>query len=86
MKHDIAIGRRLCPMRRERRFVCGKLANQKSSLPDDFVMNTYLKFRLPMYAANVTVFVQKYFPYEKKRIADDMVEKIRDGDASISLI
>ncbi len=29
--------------------------------------------------------MQKYFPYEKKRIADDMVEKIRDGDASLSL-
>jgi hypothetical protein len=43
-------------------------------------------FRLQLYASDVTFFVQKYFPYEKKRIADDMVEKIRDGDASKSLI
>jgi hypothetical protein len=39
-------------------------------------------FRLQLCASDVTFFVQKYFPYEKKRIADDMVEKIRDGDAS----
>jgi hypothetical protein len=41
-------------------------------------------FRLQLYASGVTFFVQKYFPYEKKQIADDMVEKIRDGDASLS--
>ena len=30
------------------------------------------------------LFVQKYFPYEKKQIADEMVEKIRDSvDANL---
>jgi hypothetical protein len=39
-EHEIAIGRRVWSIRRERRFVCGILANQKSSLPKDFDYET----------------------------------------------